>query len=220
MSRNRRQEKQDEREIKHMEDILSGRVKVGYYGRPSKPAQPNRKGGIAPTAEEETEMTEGYARLLRVILPGIAAKLSKTEDPRDQRRIEHSFPLLMLFGILMFLSHSTSRWAANRELARTSLLALVEEFVPGTEDMPHADTLARLLRGIDVEAIDRCFEELIRDFIKSNAFQELNPGRFLVAVDGTQKFSRRYQWDVRALNRSVGNRDKERHYVYVLEYRS
>ena len=217
MSRQKRQDKQDEREIKRMEEILSGRVKVVYYGRASKPAQPNRKGGVAATAEEETEMTEGYARLLRALLPGIVAKLSRIEDPRDQRRIEHSLPLLMLFGILMFLSHCTSRRAANRELARSSLLSLVEEFVPGAKDMPHADTLARLLCAIDVEAIDRYYEELLRDFIKSKPFQELNPGRFLVTIDGTQKFSRRYQWDVGALNRSVGDGDKERHYVYVLE---
>ena len=213
----RRQEKQDKREIKRMEDILSGRVKVGYHGRPRKRAQPNRKGGAAPTAEKETEMTECYATLLRALLPGILAKLSKVEDPRDQRRIEHSLPLLMLFGILMFLSHCTSRRAANRELARASLLSLVGEFVPGVEDMPHADTLARLLCAIDAEAIDRHYEELVKDFVRSRQFRELNPGRYLVAVDGTQKFSRSYQWDGRALNRSVGDGDKERHYVYALE---
>ena len=213
----KRQEKQDKREIKRMEDILSGRVKAGYHSRPAKRAQPNRKGGAAPTAEEEAEMTEGYARLLRALLPGIVAKLSRIEDPRDQRRIEHSLPLLMLFGILMFLSHCTSRRAANRELARAGLLSLVEEFVPGVEDMPHADTLARLLCAIDVEAIDRHYEELVKDFIKSGQFRKLNPGRYRVALDGTQKFSRRYQWDGRALNRSVGDEDKERHYVYVLE---
>jgi hypothetical protein len=217
MSKQKKRERQDERDIQRMEGILSGRLKVEYHeGRKRRP-QPNRKGGAAPTGEEESEMMGRYAALLRALLPGAVAKLSRIEDPRDQNRIEHSLPVLMLFGILMFLSHCKSRREANRDLARGSLLSLVGEFVPGAADMPHADTLARLLKDVGTDSIDRHYEGLVEVFIQSSQFRELNPGRFLVAVDGTQKFALRYPWDARALSRNAGDEEKERHCAYALE---
>lgn len=217
MSKAKRQEKQDARAIKLLDSVISGRAKLACYEAKKKPSQSNRKGGATPTDEEADEMVKRYAHLLRVLLPGILAKLSQIEDPRDQRRATHSLPLLILFGILMFLSHSTSRRAANRDLAKQSLLTLVETFLPGIQDMPHADTLARLLCVIDASEIDKRYEELLSEFLHSKQFRELNPGRFLVAIDGTQKFSRRYLWDERTLSRNAGDEGKQRYCVYVLE---
>jgi hypothetical protein len=209
---------QDARRIKHMEAVLSGRVQITTYEEPKKKkSQANRKGGAAPTEEAEDKMMESYARCLRVLLPGIMAKLSQINDPRDSSKIKHSLPLLLLFGILIFLSHCGSRRAANRTIAHNSLLSLVETFVPGVKEMPHADTLARLLRDIDTDEIDVYYEEMIKNFLSSKQFKDIHSGRFLVAIDGTQKFSRKYKWDERTLSQNADDEDKQRHYVVALE---
>jgi len=125
--------------------------------------------------------------------------------------------MLMLFGIIMFLNHSTSRRAANRDIADDRLLSLAEGLISGMMAMPHADTLARILAGIDADNIEEHYADCLKLFINSKEFRELNPGRLVVACDGTQKFARAYEWDSRALNQNVGVEGKERHYVYLLE---
>jgi len=220
MNKSKRQKKQDARNIKLMENVLNGQTTIApieVHESKKKVDQPNRKGGAAPDDESEAEMLEGYARILRVLLPGIMAKLSEIEDPRDTSKITHSLPMLILFGILMFLSRNESRRSANRTIAHSNVLAMVAEFIPGVVDMPHADTLARLLCNIDPEQIDRHYEEMVKDFISSNQFKEVQTGRYRVALDGTQKFARKYEWDTRALSRNAGDEEKERYYVYVLE---
>ena len=217
MNKQKRQERRDAENEKQFDDLVSGKAKLGFYPKEKKIAQSNRKGGATPTDEEADEMTQRYARLLGALLPGMLVKLSRIEDTRDQSRVKYSLAHVILFGMLMFLSHTSSRRAANRELANNKLLGLVIEFVPGVVDMPHADTLARLLCGIDVEQIDRYYEEMLVEFLKSKQFRELNPGPFLVAFDGTQKFSRNYLWDERLLSQNAGNEEKERYYVYILD---
>jgi len=220
MSKLKKQLQQSERNEKLLDDVLSGKATIGSaYGSKKKNSQANRKGGATPTEEAEAEMTLEYARFLRLLLPGILVKLSRIDDPRDPSKIRHSLPLLLLFGILMFLSNCTSRRSANREIARNSLLSMIAEFVPGVNSMPHADTLARLLTdmNVNVEDIDRYYEVLITEFIRSDQFNAVNPGRYLVAMDGTRKFTRKYQWDERALHINADDEEKQQHYVYVLE---
>ena len=217
MSKDKRQARQDERDIKLLDNVLEGKVKIAVYEKKKKASQANRKGGAAPTEEAEEEMMTSYARFLRILLPGIMAKLSRIEDPRDPRKVRHSLPFLLLIGIIMFLSHRTSRRSVNRTIVRSSVLSMVEEFVPGVNDMPHADTLARLLSNIDAEKINIHYEEMIKEFINSNQFKEVQSGRFRVAIDGTRKFSRKYKWDDRALHQNADDEDKQLYYVSVLE---
>jgi hypothetical protein len=217
MSKAKRQAAQDARAIKQTMDIITGRVKIVCYEKTKRPTQPNRKGGGVADKDEREEMAGIYTRLLLLILPGILAMFKDIPDPRNVARTKHPLPLVMLFGIIMFLTHSTSRRAANREIADDSLLDVVGLFLPSAKSMPHADTLARLLSGIDAACLEGHYCELIKSFISSDQFKELNPGRLVVACDGTQKFTRSYEWDNRALNQNVGVEGKERHYVYLLE---
>jgi hypothetical protein len=215
-SKEKKRLRQEERDIKRMNDIISGRVTVEMPKRPKKSAQANRIGGAA-SVEEQDYLAECYMRLLRFLLPGILAELSSLNDVRDQNRIKHSLPALILYGILLFLCHTSSRRAANREVGGSQLYELMEEFVPDFRSMPHADTLARLNKGIDANELESKYEGLIEGFIKSPQFNKLNPGRFLIAVDGTQKFSRTWCWDSRALSKNAGDPDKERYSAYMLE---
>jgi hypothetical protein len=211
------QAKRDLAALKLTDGVLSGRVKIEEQPRPKKPAKSNCKGGGTPTNAETDEMTSCFTRVLRILLPGLLVKLSHIEDCRDQAKVRHSLPALMIYGIMIFLSHTASRRQATGEISNLSLLPFINQFMPGTEDMPHGDTLNRLLSGIDVQDIDECYKESIYEFIRSERFNEINPGRILVAIDGTGKFSRGYQWDYRALRRNLGVPGKEKYMVYVLE---
>jgi hypothetical protein len=215
-SKERKRLRQEARDIKAMNDIISGRATLAMPERPKKAAQANRIGGAA-SAEEQEYMAACYVRLLRFLLPGILAVLSMLDDGRDQNKIRHTLPALMLYGILMFLCNTTSRRAANREIGGSQLSVLMEEFAPGFKSMPHADTLERLLEDIDTDELESKYESFVEGFIKSPQLNKLNPGRFLIAVDGTQKFTRDWCWDSRALSRNADDPDKERYFAYMLE---
>jgi len=212
----RRQAKRTARDIKTACGIIEGATRYAPY-EPRKRSQPNRKGGCAPTEEDSAEMAGRAAGILRVILPGILEVLSDIPDPRSISRIEHVLPAVMLYGIIMFLGQSRSRRRANEEVAVAGLLGLVGEIVPGAESLPHADTLARLLSDIGEDELEARYAKLLKAFIASKQFRELNPGKLTVACDGTLKFARGYEWDERALRQNVGVDGKERHYVYLLE---
>jgi hypothetical protein len=175
MNKARRRAKEEEASEKLLDEVLNGKVKIGRVEKKKKKPQPNRKGGTEPVEEALEEMTEDYRRILVMLMPGILVKLSRISDPREPGKITHSLPLLFLFGILIFLSHCASRRAAKKEIAQKSLLDLAREFVPGIEDLPHADTLARALERIATEEIDRVYEGMLKEFVRSDAFKELPP---------------------------------------------
>ena len=212
-----RQEKQAKRAEKQFDDIISGRVKAGMPEKRRKPAQANRKGGGIADAENEDEMAADYMRLLRMLLPGALAKLSALEDPRYEKMCDHTLPTLIIYGLLMFIINIPSRRSANRDIGGGAVHEMIKQVIPELSTIPHADTLARLLKRIDAEGIEACYEATVIEFIKSKTFLELNPGRCLVAIDGTQKFSRKYRFDDCALVRNRGNEEKERYCVYILE---
>jgi hypothetical protein len=216
MSKAKKKERQDARAVKDMEDILSGRVKVGTHEKPKKRAQANRVGG-AGGKDGPDELVESYLRLLRHILPGILVLFSKLKDPRTEAKTTHTLPLLMLYGIIMFLSHTPSRRAANREIGGSKASELMKWLLDEFKTIPHADTLARLLAEIEENSLEEQYEELIRLFIKSGTFKEINPGRFLVFADGSHKFTRKYEWDGRTLSRNAGDIEKEKYFASMLE---
>jgi hypothetical protein len=215
-TKEKRQRRQDKRDIKAMNDIVSGRVKVALPEPPKKTNLANRIGGAA-SVEEQGYLAECYIRLLRFILPGIMAELSLLDDSRDQSKVRHSLPALMLYGILIFLCHIPSRRAANREIGGSRLSEMMSEFVPEFKSMPHADTLERLLENINTDELEAKYESFIKGFIASPQFSELNPGRFLIAIDGTMKFTRSWCWDSSALSRNAGDPEKERYFAYMIE---
>lgn len=221
-AKERRQQKQDQRAEKLTEDILSGRaVYVPYEERMKKKAKPNRKDSAREPAEEmagRMDLIGKASRLYRVILPGLLVKFSRIGDPRDPQKIEHKLTVLLLYGIVMFAYQIGSRREANTQLSRPIAFRNLQDVFPELESMPHADTLARLLKRIDVEEIQNCHIELLKDLMRNKKFNnQLTNGRYLVAVDASQKFARGYQWQDEALCRRVGVDKKEQYYTYVLE---
>lgn len=223
MSKARREQKQREREEKLLELERSGKaVRVHWEDRKRKKAQPNRKCS-QKTPEEEMadrqEKAEKATILYRQMLPDLLGKLSRIKDPRQPEKVKHKLTALMAYGILLFVYQTGSRREANKNMSKPIFWSNVKAMFPELESIPHADTLARLLERIDVEEIQNCLIELLKDLIRRKKFKNILVNkRYLVAVDGSQKFYRSYQWEPEALKRHVGGDARiPQYYVYVLE---
>jgi hypothetical protein len=96
---------------------------------------------------------------------------------------------------------------------------LLEKGLTICAGMPHQDTLSRLLEKIDVAMIESIYIDLLKQLIAKKKFKHLlHKGRYLVAVDGTQKYVMSECADERYLRRRVpGTENEYQYYAYVLE---
>jgi len=183
---------------------------------------PNRKRAKKTTAEEQEAVqvaTEQQLKVINQLLPGLLKKLSWIPDPRNANKIKHQMTVMLLYGILMFAFNLTSRRKANEELTGPQLLENLRSLFPDLVDMPHQDTLCRLLQKLDVSQIESCYLDLLKDLIRKKKFRQLLcQKRYLVAIDGTQKYVMKECWDERYLHRRLQGKDgEEEYYAYVLE---
>jgi len=158
------------------------------------------------------------------MLPVLLERLSKIKDPRNPRKLRHKLTVLMIYGILCFAFQMSSRREANKEMTRPVFEANLRRLFPDLEELPHNDTLARLLARIEVSQIQAAHLDMIRQLIRGKKF-----GRYLIgncypiAVDGSQKLSRAQLWDAQCLGRKVpskkeeGSEPEQEYYAYVLE---
>ncbi len=197
-------------------------IRVIYEERKKKQSLPNRKnisGSTEKQKDEDQDTIERTTAVYRQMLPGLLKSLSKIRDPRAPHKIKHKITTLLVYGIIMFVFHIGSRRETNREMTDIGF-ENIRSIFPELETLPHADTLARLLEAIDVSQIQESMIELLKDLIRRKKFRNyLHNKSLLIAIDGTQKFYRNYQWDPNnpGLVRHVGEEGKEQHYVYVLE---
>ena len=93
-------------------------------------------------------------------------------------------------------------------------------FFPELEDLPHSVTLARLLEVIDAEHTEETMVNLVNRLIRDKKFMDYMVGKqYVIAVDGTQKWSRGWEWSKNSLRRHVKGQDDEtyQYYAYALE---
>lgn len=223
-SKCRKLEKQREISIKRKKEINEGKlIAVEYEERKKKHAIPNRLNGANTAAEElaqRQDTAEKATAAYRQMLPELLLNLNKIKDPRKPERVKHKMTVVMAYGILLFVFHTGSRRNANKTLSCPIFFENLNTMFPELKTLPHADTLARLLERIDAEEIQASMILLIKELIRKKKFQNyLIRKRYLIAVDGTQKFYRDYKWDEHCLKRKVGGDDikTEQFYVYVLE---
>ena len=100
--------------------------------------------------------------------------------------------VLLLLGVLMFLSHTGSRNHFNDnvrdalELAKTLARLLGCEL----EALPHLDTLEKVLRSVQPDTLEMLLAQMIRRLIRMKALDDWRVGgRFLLAIDGTGLYS-------------------------------
>ena len=190
---------------------------------PVKAAMPNRKSAYKNVEEEQEvrqEATTEQVRVFRAQLPMLLKQLSKINDPRNPKKIRHKHTLLMIYGILTFVLQMSSRREANREMTRPKFMESLKLLFPELEDVPHNDTLMRLLAKIDVNEIESALIGLVRKLIRAKKFvRYLVDNRYPIAIDGSQKVVRNVLWSEECLEREVGKGDdsKTQYYVYVLE---
>lgn len=208
---------------KQEEAIRTGKaVRVNCEERKAKKAIPNRKSSATKPEEEmalRQEIVENTTIIYRQMLPKLLLNLSKIKDPREPLKVKHKLTVLMIYGILLFVYHIGSRRNAVKDMSNAIFLSNVRAIFPEFESIPHADTLARMLERIDPEKIQDSMVEMLKSLMKNKKFKKhLINKKYLIAVDGTQKFFRDYQWQEEALKRTVGKEVKTaQYYVYTLE---
>ena len=185
-------------------------------------AMPNRKSGYQSVEEEQAARQAAATDQMRIFksqLPVLLKRLSKIEDPRNPKKIRHKLDVLMIYGMLMFILHVSSRREANREMTRPQFIENLQLVFPEM-DIPHNDTLMRLLSVIEVDEIEGALTEAVRKLIKNKKFSRYLVGKhYNVAIDGTQKFKRDAIWAEECSEREVKDGDSTRtqYHVNVLE---
>ena len=182
----------------------------------------NRKCGFQ-TAQEEIDARYKVAaetlKVYRRYLPGILKDLSKIEDLRDPQKVEHSLDVLMLYGIFLFVFQLSSRREANREMTEI-FMENMRQFFPELDSLPHADTLARVLEVIEVNDIEAAAFNLINRLIRDKKFSNFMVGsRYVIAIDGTQKLIRDWEWSENCLQKHIKGQPEEvkQYYASALE---
>jgi len=163
---------------------------------------------------------------MRQMLPVLLKRLGQIPDPRNPRKLKHRLTVLMVYGILVFVFQYASRRAANAEITRPMFEHNLRLLFPQLENLPHADTLFRLLCRIDVGQIEQTHIEVVNRLIRNKKFTRyLINNCFPVGIDGTQKLAFLDLWDERLLQRRIGPKvdpdsqeeQSYQYYVYVLE---
>jgi len=183
---------------------------------------PNRKSGLKTVEAEQAavqQTTEEQLKVYGQLLPGLLEKLARLPDPRSPKKIKHQMTVMMFYGIMMFVFQMTSRRETNQQMTTPRLLENLQSVFPELTDMPHQDTLCRLLEKMDVGQIETLYIDSLKNLIRKKTFKSLlHKKRYLVAVDGTQKYIMDECWDERYLRRKVRGKDGEyQYYAYVLE---
>ena len=167
------------------------------------------------TVEEECagrfKAVAGQAHVLRQQLPVLLRRLSKSPEPRHLKKTKHQLTVLMIYGILVFVLQYTSRRQANGGITHPMIEQNLRLLFPELEHMPHADTLFRLVRRIDVQAIEQAQIELVNQLIRKKKFMPLRVNNcYPIAIDGTQKLAGLELWSEELLQRRIpSSSDKE-----------
>lgn len=228
---NREAIKEQRKERKQAQGQLRQRQKAAGLDVAARPSISNRKSPYKSEEEERAARLDAVSqqtKTYRAMLPVLLNRLSKIEDPRNPRKLKHKLTVLTIYGILCFAFQMSSRREANRELTRPMFEANLRRLFPDLEELPHNDTLARLLSRIDVNEIEQANVDMIRKLIGDKKFRRyLITNSYPIAIDGTQKFARAQCWDEECLERKVRikkvedpsqqQEEKKQYYVYVLE---
>jgi hypothetical protein len=158
--------------------------------------------------------------VFRAKLPVLLERLSKIPDYRNPKKVKHKLTVVLIYGILVFVYQMASRREADRTMSRPAFMESLRQIFPDLEELPHLDTLNRILSKIEVSSIEETHIDLIRRLIRKKKFlRYLIDNTYPIAVDGTQKVTRRELVSEEWLERKVGKEEdgQKQYYVYVVE---
>jgi hypothetical protein len=180
---------------------------------------PNRKCSYASVEEEREarqEALEAQLNAWKTLLPSLFERFARIRDPRRPKSIRHKLTVLLVFGLLLFVYQFSSRREANRELSRPGVLEALRSVFPEIGSVPHLDTLERLLEEIPAEQIENVLGRTVARLLRSHKLKALLVEKhYVVAIDGSQKFTRTIPFAKEALHRKSG--DGMTYVTYVLE---
>lgn len=220
---NREKIKAERKERKRAQKGLREELKGKGFNLSSHATTSNHKCEFGSVEEEGAARNEAVLEQLKVFrsnLPVLLRRLSKIPDPRNPKKIKHQLTVLLIYGMLAFVLQMSSSREATREMSRPMFWENLKSIFPELEDVPHHDTLKRLLEQIDVGEIESIQIELIRNWIRKKKFHRyLINGCYPIAMDGTQKLTRDWLWAEECLQRTVGSGETQKiqYYVYVLQ---
>ena len=130
--------------------------------------------------------------MLGHFFPGLSGWFGDIRDPRQSGRTVFPLKVLLLLGVLMFLSHAGSRNHFNDNVRDALEMAKTLARLLGcsVEALPHLDTLEKVLRAVEPDTLETLLARLIRRLIRMKALDGWRVGsRFLLAIDGTGLYS-------------------------------
>ena len=206
---NREEIKAQRKERKRAQKALREELKRKGLECSSHATISNHKCDYQDVEEERAARNEAVWEQLKVFrakLPVLLGRLSKIADPRNPKKTKHKLTVLLIYGILVFVMQMSSSREANREMTRPMFWENLKLVFPELEDVPHHDTLKRLLWEIDVGQIESAQIELLREWMRKKKFRRyLIENCYPIAVDGTQKLTRDWLWDEQCLQRTFKN---------------
>ena len=196
----------------------SGRRPPLREGGPT--ALPNTKVPYRTPEEERAAReaaVEAQLQVWRQHLPGIFKKLTQIPDLRRGGSVRHRIAVVLFYGLLLFVFQYASRREANRNATSPTLLAVLHEVFPDITTVPHFDTVERLLRTIPVDTWDAVLRDRITSLLRQHGVQQyLVQHRWVIAVDGSEKFARHQPFAPEALRQEFSDTNT-RYRVYVVE---
>ncbi len=207
---------------KAWKELRKKQIEQGLIPNP-KPTINNCKSKFNTREEEQQDRQntiEDQLIAYRSLLPTIINKLSKIKDPRNPRKSKHKLSVVILYGIFMFVFQMSSRREATREMSRPAFLESLREMFPEIETMPHHDTLNRILSKIEVNDLENTLIDTVKKLIRNKKFANyLLKKTYMIAIDGSMKSKRDYEWATECLHKDHGKDGEEniKYYVNILE---
>jgi len=223
-SRNYEQKKQQQKALRKQQ-LLDGLIS---HAKPSAPSACSSFDTIEEECAGRLDAVTGQVQVFRQQLPVLLKKLCKISDPRNPRKTKHKLTVLMLYGILTFVLQYSSRRHANGAITHPMIEQNLRMLFPELESIPHADTLFRLLRRIDVNEIEQAQIELVQQLIRKKKFTPFRVNNcYPIAIDGSQKLAGLELWSEGLLQRRISSSTDDaksgedtvryKYSVYVLE---
>lgn len=175
---------------------------------------------IEQEKQARQEAVGDYFGTLRTQLPTLLGRFAKIPDPRNPKKLRHKMTSVLVYGVLCFVFQMASRREANRKITMPTFRENLRYLFPDLEEIPHHDTLYRLLERIDPAELESAHLDLIERLIRGKKFRRyLIDNYYPLAIDGTQKWARDWLFADEALQRTVGSEETKRpqYYVYVME---
>jgi hypothetical protein len=173
---NREAIKEQRKARKKAQRELRQRQQAEGFILPPSSSQHNKTSSYKDVEEEREARREAVGeqvKVFRAMLPVLLKRLSKIADPRNPKKNKHKLTVLMIYGILCFAFQMSSRREANREMTRPMFEENLRALFPELEELPHADTLARLLARIEVTEIEQAHLDMIHHLIRNRSFASI-----------------------------------------------